>query len=402
AFLASSGGVSDVLAELVNICEEKDRWPQILKGEIDRCKSVSESYPSLKNREVEQVVVAVFLHSQPKGQKAETPDLLELIVHPGIDLTAFNDALQRWRDLSWFLKDIPSYWMLVTSPNMTSLHLRSINRIKPEEIDGELSKRIRDIKNLKKTDEDVVLHLLPKSNTDINDSAELHYVILNQEYAVDLEAGIVPDLFKDLFNRVYKNSIVALVPEKNQLNRIKGMIREYLAWISIGTGNDFDLLEEFQKTELKRRCDQADKNIAEGIVNLYEILVTLGENGEILSIKLPYSSTTPFEKIKKALVEQDRMLVTTLDLALLLPGSHYEIWGKEERRKSVRDLVFSFGQYTRLPKVLNSTAIFDTLENAVTSGSLVLEITRPDKTKQQFWKSRPKIQDLNKKEAEIV
>jgi len=401
-FLQKEKQLSDAVIELVSVCDEKDKWPQILQGELQRGLELYDRHPSLKNNEIEQAIISVFLHSQPRGQKAETSDLFELILHPKLDVTAMDAALTEWRNSSWFLKDVTTYWMLTTKPNITNLHLQAINRIKPDKIIDELNSRIRKIKAFRKYDKSVTLHLLPKGPSDVPDKKEIHYLILDHQNAINFDTSEIPETIEEYFTRVYKNHIIALVPEKSKLNNLKYIIRDYLGWENLENSEEFKLLEDYQKKELKRRKKECEKTISDVLTNLYEILVTLDENGKISLKKLPHSKEIPFEKVKTTLVNEDRLLVKTLDLPLLLPGSFYKLWREGEKRKKISDLISAFAQFPRLPKILSSQTILDTIKNAILEGNLVLEIQRPDGTKIQYWKTEATIEHLTKPEAEII
>ena len=50
-------------------------------------------------REAEQAVIAVFLHSQPTGHKAQTPELRRLAESTAPDAIELDKGLRRWRDV---------------------------------------------------------------------------------------------------------------------------------------------------------------------------------------------------------------------------------------------------------------------------------------------------------------
>ena len=54
-------------------------WRTLLEKELQIARRVQADIPALNQREAEQAVVAVFLHSQPIGHKANTPELVRMI-----------------------------------------------------------------------------------------------------------------------------------------------------------------------------------------------------------------------------------------------------------------------------------------------------------------------------------
>ena len=113
ALLAAPGteGVSDAVADLAGIARSEHSegartdWRTLLEKELQIARGVQGRVPALEQREAEQAVVAVFLHSQPIGHKANTPELVRMIGAGAPDAIEIEKALSGWRDLSWFLDD---------------------------------------------------------------------------------------------------------------------------------------------------------------------------------------------------------------------------------------------------------------------------------------------------------
>ena len=80
-------------------------WRPLLEKELQIAREVQGQVPALDQREAEQAVVAVFLHSQPIGHKANTPELVRMVGAGAPDGIELEKALGGWRDLSWFLDD---------------------------------------------------------------------------------------------------------------------------------------------------------------------------------------------------------------------------------------------------------------------------------------------------------
>jgi uncharacterized protein len=84
---------------------KRQEWTAILQGELEKAQEIQQQHTSLNYREIEQAVMATFLHSQPIGQKALTRELLLLIGHTRPDKIELEKALRRWADISWFLDE---------------------------------------------------------------------------------------------------------------------------------------------------------------------------------------------------------------------------------------------------------------------------------------------------------
>ena len=101
-FLSAPGTteISEGLRELTSVAgaeeyEGKRReWDKIVQGELEKAAEVQDESTALRHREVEQAVVATFLHSQPIGQKTPTRDSTVLIVPSRDGLEAARNQIR--------------------------------------------------------------------------------------------------------------------------------------------------------------------------------------------------------------------------------------------------------------------------------------------------------------------
>ena len=149
ALLAAPGvdGVSEAVADLAGISTSEQSsegsrtdWRTLLEKELQIARRVQREVPGLGQREAEQAVVAVFLHSQPIGHKANTPELVRMVGAGAPGAIDLDKALGGWRELSWFLDDgdlddgggsgvgggagggLPRSWRLGNRPNLKQMH----------------------------------------------------------------------------------------------------------------------------------------------------------------------------------------------------------------------------------------------------------------------------------------
>jgi len=407
----SEGGLSSALNELVKVCNEREKWTPILIGELEKAREVQAALPTLQQREVEAAVVTAFLHSQPAGQRAQPSELLALLAHPGVDPAALEEGLRKWRGFSWFLVEDPTVWQLGTTPNLTHMHVQAMDQLRESEIDDELRRRVRRVPALAVADPGVGVHRLPVSPAEVSDDLKLHYLILGPECA--LEPGKpLPIAVEAYFNeitgpqnpRTYRNNILALAPEVSRLAGLREQVRRWLGWERIERSDTYKLLTDLQKRELPRRKQEAAHGLPEAVVAAYNILLAVDETGQVRAQALPSAGVvgqTPFERIKTLLAEEERLLVTTLDPELILPGSYLEIWREGETVRRVTDLMAAFGQFPRLPRLLRPAALYDTLARGVREGVLVLRLPRADGSVRTWWHIPPDEGTLRRPEMEV-
>ncbi|MGH2458401.1 MAG: DUF499 domain-containing protein, partial [Chloroflexota bacterium] len=409
ALLSRSEVLSPALGELINASEDQQVWTPILGGELEKARDVQRGFPSLKQREVEQAVVATFLHSQPTGQKADPPELYALLAHPEVDPAALGEGLKKWREISWFLSEDPDAWQLGTNPNLTHMHVRATERLSEAAVDEELRARIQGARELAVADDGVRVHRLPQSPGDIGDSVDLRYVVLGPECAVE-PGKPVPANVENYFDlitgpenrRTYRNSIIALAPDLARLAGLRERVRRYLGWRAVETGEEQRLLSDSQRKELGRRKLEAQNGLPDAVRATYSVVLAVDDRGRVEAKALPSGLDAPFGRIKALLVESERLLTDTLDPELLLPGSYLELWGSRETSRRARDLIGAFAQFPRLPRLLRPRALLDTLVRGVREGQIVLRLRRPDGSAQTWWRVEPDAETLARPELEVV
>jgi hypothetical protein len=410
ALLSANGpALSPALNELIPICQERQKWGPILTGELEKAREVQSGLPTLHRREVEQAVIVTFLHSHPPGQRAAPSELSVMLAHPTVDAAALEEGLNKWRSISWFLVEDPEIWRLSTHPNLTHIHVRAMEHLNEADIDAELRRRIRAVHALREADSGVVVHVLPNAPSDVSDNLQLHYLVLGPECAVDPSKPL-PAEVKVYFDQVtgpqnprtYRNNVVALAPDASRLAGLREQVRRWLGWDRVEHVEEYSkLLTDHQKRELPRRKSEATNNLPEAVVAAYNLLVAVDETGETRVQTLRYAEGGAFDRIKATLAEEERILVTTIDPDLLLPGSYLDLWHPEENSKRATALMEAFGQFSRLPRLLRPEALYNSLRRGVQEGAIVLRFVRGDGSVRTFWKIPPDAETLRRPDLEV-
>ena len=399
--LAANTEISEAVQECIKACDEGNQWTPILTGELERARNIQKDLPMLKSREIESAVLSTFLHSQPAGHKAELADLHLLLAHADIDPMSVEKGLAEWRDVSWFLKENQNSWALGTTSNLTNMHVRAMARITEDQITENLEKRIRDAA-LGRNIDNVAVHTLPQSPADISDNPELHFVVAGPAWAA-VPGENVSDALAAFFNRTYRNTVIVLAPENSLLIGLRQRIRKILGWQNIQNSDDINLLNPTQEALLLQRKQADETGMLESVISAYSVLIAVDEDGDIKGSTLPPGPSSPFERVKTALLAEDRLLTTSLDPELLTLDSFFDIWGEDETAKPVQGLYGMFASLPRLPRLLNRQVFIDTLRRGVTEGQIVLRTVRPDGSQQTYWREASLTdEDIWKKELEIV
>lgn len=411
ALLGAGTTPSPALTELTTFTSDRDRWGPILGGELGRALEIEADHPTLRSREVQQAVVATFLHSQPEGQSAAPADLWALVAHPHLDRAALEEGLRIWRSRSWFLTEDEAVWRLGTNPNLTAMHLRAMERVLPSAVEAELRKRIGSVETLVGVDPGVNLHVLPQSPGDVKpDSPAFRYIVLGPEAATS--AGTQPAKEVTAFwtevlpgnPRTYRNGLLAVAPDPARLAGLHEQVRGLLAWRKMPADPDFvKAATEAQKVQVRKNGDQAEKDLPGAILATYSVVLRPEPNGPgVVAHALPSGNDRPFDRVKALLQSEDGLIVREVDPAELLPAGGLNLWAEQETAKTVTSLIGAFYQFRRLPPLLRPELIEGSLRHGVQAGLFCLRNQRPDGTSEVFWRSEPTEEQMRRPGSEVV
>ena len=400
---------------------KKQDWAAILEGELNKAREIERDYSALGCRELEQAVMATFLHSQPIGQRAQTRDLMVLLGATRPDRIELEKALLNWTDVSWFLDDsvftsagmtgareLPKSWRLGARPNLKQMHSHALKRIDPDLVDLTVRDAIAKEKRLTAgaTQIGIRVHNLPQRPSDVQDDGDFHLVILgpisvSEPGKPSSEAKrFIAEKASAENPRVYQNALLLVVPSKEGLELIGNRVRDWLAWQEVASSIEAKGLDDLRKVLLKGYVDQSRSSIPDAIVQAYNIIVAISPKNEIEAFRITTGGESLFETIKKE--PRCRIKESAISPDALLPEGPYKLWRPGETSRRASDIIGAFAQFPHLPKMLHQQDIFDTLALGCEQGYFVLKLTRPDQTVRTLWRVRPQDADLRDKSLEVV
>ena len=433
-FLTAPGreGLSEATRELVTVAETEDyegrkqAWVGILDGEVARARQIQTESVGLKFREIEQAVMATFLHSQPVGQSAKTRDLLLLLGAARPDKIELEKGLGRWAQSSYWLDDtltaapegqLPGTWRLGNRPNLNQMHAAAAKQIADDVVRARLLDEVGRTKSLTANASGlgVRVHTLPTRPKDVEDDGVFHYAVLGPSAASE-SGKPSPEARRFLDEtsgpekpRVYRNAVLLLVPSKDGLELAHGRVREYLAWEQV-----LDDLKPKNEEEKKRKgtvdvarmqtlavnIEKARSRVPEAIRQAWCVVVTVSKENEDQAFKIGVADDAHFTTIKED--ERARVRDTSITAEALLPGGPYNLWRENETSRRVKDLTEAFAQLPHLPKMLKTQAVLDTLAEGCAQGTFVLRLMRPDRSVRTWWRTKPDEAALNDPALELV
>ena len=427
ALLAAPGtdGVSDAVADLAGIARSEHSegprtdWRPLLEKELQIAREVQRQVPALNQREAEQAVLAVFLHSQPIGHKANTPELVRMVgsgVPDGIEL---EKALRGWRDLSWFLDDadavdddarsLPKSWRLGNRPNLKQMHDEACaQRVSSASVEQRLEEEIRRTRRLSEgvSGTGARPHVLPKSPRDLADNGEFRYAVLGPEAASDsgkpspVASRYLAETTGPDRPRVHRNVVVLAVPSRDGIAAAREAVRSLLGWEDVQAQLDRHSVDPIQGERLRRRLSEARQRVPDTIRAAWCIVVSVNEHGQVQAFKLPGDGGPLFAQIKAD--ARSRIKETAVDAEALLPGGPYDLWRENDEARFVSELTGAFARNPRLPKVLKVNVVVDTVVQGIRRGLLVARWSRPDGSGRTWWREVPPEQAIADDQLEVV
>ena len=407
--LASATSELTSFASVDSASGQHQEWGPILEGEMEKARTIQSETTGLARREIEQAVMSVFLSSQPIGQKAMTPELMRLVGAAKPDKIELEKALRRWTELSWFLDEeevaigetdggeatqLPKAWRLGNRPNLRQMHYAACTtRVPASLIDSKIVDAIEKQKALTSDARaaGARVHNLPARPRDIEDDSDFHYAVLGPS-AVS-ESGKPSAEAKRFINettavdrpRANRNAVVLAVPSKDGLEVVGNRVREYLGWEEVRNQLKPTDIDPLREQMLLRETDTARMRIPDAVKQAYSIVVTVNDSNEIHAFKVVVTDEALFTIIKAD--KRSRIQETAISAEAMLPGGPYDLWREDEQSRRVRDLVGAFAQSPRLPKMLRTKGIMDTVVGGVQQGVWVARYARPDRTTKTFWRT---------------
>jgi len=402
---------------------KRQEWLTILQGELEKAQRIQEDVPALRARELEQAVLATFLHSQPIGQRATTRELLVLLGAARPDRIELEKALRQWADTSWFLDEaaltegqsnrtsLPSVWRLGSRPNLKQMHNDARIRVASnrESVNARMIDEIKKVKALTAgaTGAGATVHLLPKHPADIEDDGKFHYAVLGPEAASAsgnpstlaqrfLEETTTPDR-----PRVHRNAVVLATLERTGLAAVREHIEVALAWDEVESQLKQQDLDPIREGLLKQYQSDARDAIPGLVQQSYSIVVSVGKEGVPLAFKMTVDVTRPlFEQIKND--KRSRIQDTAISAEAILPDGPYDLWKPGDTARRLKDLVSAFADVPALPKMLKTQGIWDTVKQGMLEGLFVLRSWRPDRSYRTWWREPIRDEDLSDSSMELV
>jgi hypothetical protein len=224
---------------------------------------------------------AIFFHSIVQGVASGVApaDLLLAVLQPGDDSALVQKALERLYDTCWFLEYDGHRYRFKTEPSINKIIEDEMQLVGQTKAKAELDNRIRGV--WKKGPLNPVYFPAEAAEVD-DDTKEPKLVVIHYDAAsTSQDKDLPPELVLKVFERTgvsegyrtYKNNLLFLVADKDQIEAMVNGMRRYLAIRRIV--KDEERYREFSKTDrekLKNEMDESELLVRVAITRTYRYL----------------------------------------------------------------------------------------------------------------------------------
>ena len=337
----------------------------------------------------------VFLHSITHGQagRAEVPDILLACSRPGLDFELLREALAGLEESFWYLHhDERAYWFL-TEASLNKVLDDQRGQVTVAQGKEECRKRIRTIY--------AGAHLrsvfFPEGPGDVDDDWERIKLCVMDFDAVRLSADdSVPAQVRLIFEgagtqgsfRQYKNALLFLVADPQEIDRMVHTARTYLALrYIVNTADVMSQLSEANRREARTRLEKAEMELRVAITRAYrQVLVpnpdTAGDESGLQAVHLDVEKAAKVATEKRgptggqesvildALREASKMMKP--DAPAPAPDLVLDYaWPHGQQTMTTEELVKAFRSRPRLPMLLDVHRLRETVRRGVEQAAWV-------------------------------
>ncbi|CAB3288037.1 conserved protein of unknown function [Methanocaldococcus lauensis] len=304
--------VKDIRDELIDIIGES-RYYSVIDADITSQNSgakkvdkmLGESYENYKIGTKASTVIFMYSFSGSHTKGATTKEIKLSCADLRYSSSIVGEAILHLENNLLYLHKKNGKYFFSTKPNIRKLVIDEMSNIGDEEIKDIEAKLLKhQLKKLFNT------YLWPEKSKDIPDNEKLKLVIL-REHDKDKILQIIQSYGDG--ERVYKNTLIFLVPRESERTTFNRLVREYLAWNKIYNRAKKGSLEvtSDEKEEIRNNIKRLEEDLKQKIVELYRIVITPKKDGydEIdLGIRPIGVKKTIDEIIHEKLKEENKLL----------------------------------------------------------------------------------------------
>ncbi|MEA2827750.1 MAG: hypothetical protein QOG43_2189 [Actinomycetota bacterium] len=374
---------SPVASELTRYLEEG--WTPVIESDIDGPNALplrlDRENPNLgRYSATRRVARTIYLGSAPLQQVAnrgiDDRSIKLGCVQPGESPATFGDALRRLTDQATYLYvDGQRYWYSL-QPSVTRLAQdRAATRFTGDDIDEEIRRRLAIATAAGQRGEFASVHPAPRSPAEVPDEPEVRLVVLGPEHphsgkTADSPARVASQHFLDkraAGDRLHRNMLVFLAPDKARLEELRQAGRDYLAWKSIDAEKETLNLDNFQRRQAETKRGQFDDAVTQRIGETFAwvLVPTQTTNDPMVSWEeTRVGGPEPLAvRVARKLRAEESLISEYSGVRLRMDLDRVPLWRGDHVR--LKQLWSDYSQYLYLPRLRSSAVLLDAVRSGV-------------------------------------
>ena len=307
------------------------------------------------------------------------------VVEPGQGVSVYNDALSRMAGNLYFLYNLDDRYYFHTQENLNKVALDRAAEYTDDEIYGEIISRLQ-----RAIGRDPSVQICPTSLSLVKDSETLQYVILPPQASLpsrDKEANTARDAALEILrysgddaqDRTFRNTLLFIAARRDDIRDLKNLVKNYLAWNSIMTGDDLhgalsDLTGE-RRDQTTENLESAEDAVTTALFKAYRwALAPTQADARLDAYDFSIADTKPedgriMKRLRDKFIEDDA-IVTKIAPEILAGKLQQYVWSSDTYQDHIDiDRLWELmAQNVYLPRLRDRNVLATCIKDGVEAG----------------------------------
>lgn len=390
-------GVANIADDLTSRLE-RPAFKQVIEADIISPRLGSQAHAQLidgawlaagKPPYAARVATAAFLHSLTQGiaSGVDPTDLSLAVLTPDDDPAIISKASERLVETCWFFDWDGHRYRFKTEPALNKIIADEMGMVGTVKAKAELDHRIRQVWKTGYLKPD----FFASEAGDVDDDADKPKLVIMHYDAVTGTANepVPPDLVRRIFDRAgslegyrtYKNNVLFLVADKDQVENMVEVAQRYLAIGRIvGDPTRMQEFNEEQRKRLKKMAEAAELQVRVAITKTYKYLYYPSAEAPQSHSNLARETLPPQDQgevnqdqtnIILRVLKQLQKVLTADEATLPAAFVKAKAWDTSQVVMSTEDLRRAFARRLGLRILLDPNQLKKSVRNGLTQGTWV-------------------------------
>lgn len=374
---------SEIQGELMRYLE--DPWRAVIQKDVDGNnslpKQIDNDYPNIgRYSGTRRVARTLFFGSAPTFNAANRGIDEQRIklgaILPGETIPTFTDALRHLTDKATFVYHQSKNYWYSTQNNVNRTAEERASHILEDKVEEEIHTQLT--QQLQTSGSQIRrIHFMPQSSNDVPDDLDMKLVVLGIKHPHVPRDGNSPAFqkakeilsTKGASQRLYRNTLIFLSPDKTRLEELKQAVKSFLAWKSIVDDKMALNLDAYQSNQAegkrKSSLDTIKLRLPETFVWILTPYQEIGSSDvQWDESKMNGSNQEAYlSRVLKKLTSQSQLYNDFASSELRINLDRIPLWRGDN--VSVRQLREDFAKYLYLPKLSSAHLLQQAIESGL-------------------------------------